>query len=941
MQTARNAPRPRVLWLLVVWMILAGAAPVRSQCLVDEVVKSIKITQPPAFDQTKPFRTNRPQINIGFEHDGASGSYLIKTLGADVDGSTFLPLPTDKSGNVLAGFNTDGIKQVGVGILQQKCNVFVESRATGGTNGVAFIQFDTKPPIITIQSVTIGPNPPNNPTPFNNQTFITKEDQVTITGQAVDPDNGSPPQDIKITIKNTANNQSQTVQLDQATGTFNTNIALAGIADGPVNIEITAEDKMTDPNTTPNKSLATVLKFVRDKTAPKVQLLEIIRFDGDPARKQILSPSAKAFVGQEIVLLRVTMSEKMGSPPQVQVTQNGGSKIPATILADRTVNDTQFVYQYNTIPVEAQNGPAKVEITGQFDGNGPLPDFGFDLANNPIAQNDPSATFAQAFSVDTVAPDLTHLPNPPPPGQFVSVPKDGQVIGKDGFPQTIQVFVDDFNTSKQTEQNKTFASGVDFSNVSNAATTTTSGLTISLKGPAGDIPGTPSVSPPTGLFLNLPDFSGSANSNPNFTDRDGDGKKEPLDGNYTITVNLIDKVGNKSTKTISFRVDTVPVSAESIGVNLAGCISLQARELPPIVVSSKDPDFNVTATNVEFFSQIGGPNSVPVKFDSDTPIRAAPATPGASATITLNNVRKPGQAVGTDQFPFPVPNAPTPFVPPGSIDPRQGANDGFYFVRVTPKDQAGNSGTISTTSGRRQAFVDFPVQIDNTDPFVERVYPPVDQAIAGPLNFFEAVVVDPVATNGNAGCGIDVNATQLVARLEVAYQPNRVPATFVDTPGAFPSKLRGTIKFIHIPNSIDPTRNDFNPKDDRFRVALEFTDPLTGRTRNLPTDGSMDGIYSIAVNPVDRAGNSIGINPLSPARLGTYHGLQPGPESTINIGQFFFLIDNTAPLLELDNFPDGVLLTSSPGRLAGSSSKAKTGSVANAVGTSGVTQGPV
>ncbi|MBI2944260.1 MAG: Ig-like domain repeat protein [Candidatus Wallbacteria bacterium] len=942
MQTARKAPRSRALWLLLVWMLVAGVTPAGAQCLPGEAAGSVKITQPQAFQQAQPFRTNRSQINIGFEHDGNSGSYLIKTDGADVNGSTFLPLPTDKQGNVLAGFNTDGVKQIGVVLLQQKCNLVVDSRQTGGQNGTAFIQFDSKPPVITLQSVTLGANPPNTPTPFNNQTFITKEDQVTIVGTAVDPDNGSPAADIKITLKNTSNNQSQTLQLDAASGTFTANVSLAGINDGDINIEIVAEDKMTDSTTTPNKSAATVIKFVRDKTAPKVQQLEIIRFDGDANRRQVLSPGAKSFVGQEIVFLRVTMSEKMASPPQVQVTQNAGSRIPATILTDRTVNDTVFTFQYNVIPVEAQNGPARVEITGAFDGNGPLPDFGFDLANNPIAQNDASATFAQAFSVDTVSPDLNRLPQPPPPGQFVSVPKDGEVVGKDAFPKTIQVFVDDFNTAVGPDATKTFASGVDFSNVSNAATGTASGsgLTISVRGPAGDLPGTPSVSPPTGLFLNLPDFTGSANSNANFTDRDGDGVKEPLDGAYSITVNLVDKVGNRSTKTINFRVDTVPVSAESIAVHVAGCISLQTREFPAVVVSSRDADFNVTATNVEFFSQIGGPNSVPVKFDTDAPNRAAATTPGTSATITLNNIRKPGQPVATDQFPFPVPAAPTEFVPPGTIDPRTGANDGTYFVRVTPKDNAGNIGTVSTTSSRRQAFLDFPVQIDNTDPFVERTFPVVNQAIAGPINFFETVVVDPVATNGNAGCGIDVNATNMVARIEAAYQPNRVPSSFVDTPGQFPSKLRGTLKFIHIPNSLDPTRNDFNPKDDRFRVALEFTDPVTGRSRTLPTDGSMDGIYSIAVNPVDRAGNSLDINPLSPARLGQYFGLKPDAESTINLAQFFFLIDNIPPDVEVDNFPDGALLAGQPGRLKDALGKTAT-SVAAAVGATGVVAGPV
>ncbi len=945
MQTPYPRTNTTALWLAVVWVVLSGATPVIGQCLPDEVIKQVQVTEPANFDQAEPFRTNRAQINIGFQHDGASGSYLVNTAGADVNGSTFLPLPTDTSGQVGAGFNVDGIKQVGVIIFQQKCNVVVDSRQSPASGGPqVFIQFDTKAPVITIQSVTLGDATQNTPVPFNNQTFTTNQDQVTITGTVVDPDNGSPADQIQLTVRNRANNQTTTVTVDE-TGTFAAQVQLSGLEDGPVNLDITAQDTLTDTQATPNQSDPTTVLFVRDTTAPTVQQVEIIRFNDDPARRQVLPPGVKTFVGQETVFLRITMSEQMASPPQVNVTQNGGVAIPAVLRQEQTINNTIFVFQYSTIPVEAQNGPAQVQITGAFDGNQPNPDFGFDRANNPIAADDASATLASAFTVDSVAPDLNRLPTPRPPGQFVSQPRDGQVVGRAAFPFTIQVFVDDFNTSSETDTAKNFASGVNFANVANTSTPQgdqTTSLTIGLRGPAGDIPGAPSVSPPTGLFLNLADFTSAEDENANFTDRDGDGTKEPIDGTYTITVGLVDNVGNTAQRTITFTVDTIAVSAESIAVNLAGCVSLQTGEVPPIIASSQDPQFNVTATAVQFFSQIGGPNSVPVLFDADDPVRSAPANPGESSTITLNNVRKPGQTVAGDQFPNPTPAPPTPFVPPGSLDPRTGSNDGLHFVRVTPRDLAGNSGTVSTTNGRRQDFLDFPVQLDNTDPFTERTFPLADSPIAGPLNFLEAVVVDPAATNGNAGCGIDVAATNMVARIEAAYQPGRVDRSFIeDASGNIPSRIRGTIKFTHIPNSVDPTRNDFNPRDDRFRVALEFTDPVTGRSRTLPTDGSMDGIYSIAVNPTDRAGNSLDVDPLNPQRKGQYFGLQTSIDTTIDLAQFFFLVDNVPPKLELENFPDGVLLTGDPGRLPGVNGKAKTDSTPRAVGATGVTQGPL
>ncbi|MBI4870950.1 MAG: hypothetical protein HY814_05230 [Candidatus Riflebacteria bacterium] len=933
MLTAPIQRRPAaVLWLILALFVLAWPAGLRGQCLPDEAIKQVKVTTPANFQQTTPFRTNRAQINIGFEHDGASGSYLARTEGADVNGSTFLPLPTDKTGNVGAGFNVDGIKQIGVIVLQQKCNLVVDSRASPSSGGAqCFVQYDTKPPVITVQSVTLGPNPPNLPTPYNGQTFTTNVDQLIVTGTVTDPDNGSPASEIKITVKNTGNNQTANATIDAATGTFTANVALSGINDGPLQLELVAEDKMTDPQATPNKSQATVIKIIRDKKNPSVQQVEIIRFNDDATRRQILTPGSRTFVGQETIFIRVTMSEQMASPPQVNVTQQGGVAIPAVLRQESTVNNTVFLYQYSVIPVEAQNGPARIQIQGQFDGGGPLPDFGYDLANNPIQAADTSATIANAFSVDTVSPYLLRLPTPPPPGQFASQPADGAVIGKNAFPLQIQVFVDDYNTSTRTDTNKTFASGVDFTSATNAAatgTTTGTGLTISLRGPQGDIPGTPSVSPPTGLFLILPDFTGSANSNPNFTDRDNDGKKEPLEGTYTITVGLIDKVANRATKTITFRVDTTPVSAESITATPQGCLRLQTGEFPPIVVTSRDTDFNVTATNVEFYSQIGGPNSVPVKFDTDPPQRVAATTPGTTATITVNGVRKPGQTVAGDQWPNPPTPIPADFLAPGELDPRVGANDGQYFTRVIPVDNAGNSGTISTTSGHRAAHVDFPVYIDNTDPYVERTHPLVDTPISGPLSAMEAVVVDPVASNGNAGCGIDVNQTAMSVQFEAAYQPNRVVNSFLEVPGTFPTRLRGRLRYIHIPNNTDPTRPDYLARDDRFRVLVELIDTVTGRVRSLPTDGSMDGIYSIAVNPTDRAGNSLDVSVLQPARLGQYFGLKPANDSTINLAQFFFLYDNIPPKLEIDK-----------GRLAGANGKGKTSSEPRAVGTSGVAQG--
>ncbi|MBI4863431.1 MAG: hypothetical protein HY815_24665, partial [Candidatus Riflebacteria bacterium] len=122
--------------------------------------------------------------------------------------------------------------------------------------------------------------------------------------------------------------------------------------------------------------------------------------------------------------------------------------------------------------------------------------------------------------------------------------------------------------------------------------------------------------------------------------------------------------------------------------------------------------------------------------------------------------------------------------------------------------------------------------------------------------------------------------------------------------------IRGTLRFIHIPNSTDPTQPSYSPADDRYKLLLELTDRYQN-VRTLPTDGSMDGIYSIAVAPVDRAGNyMIAPDSLVTAapRRGAYYGLQQSPTTTIDIVTHYFLYDTAKPKLEVDNFPDGITM---------------------------------
>lgn len=916
MKTARYLARGLVL----LTALLAPLASVLAQGIPGQVTTFTINAPDPTQSQTDPYRTSNSFVPITFSHNGATGSFFISTDGADIEGSTFQGTGGGGAGEVAAGFQTDGVKAIGLVLFQTRLNL------TARTQQNVQIQYDSTPPTWQINTVTVdgggtggtGTGPAAQA--FNaGTTYYTNTGSVTLQGTVADPDNGSAPNECTFDVSGLP-----TPLLNQAwglpDGTFTGNLTLDG-DDGLYTLSIRVADAFgggnDDPNSKPNKGEPVLVKIVKDATPPTIERVEVIRSFGDAVNQQVFATGPRTFVGREQVTLRVTMSERMREAPRVSVTQATGVAIQAALLGNNTIDNRIFHYQYSVVATAGQNGPAAVSITGAWDGPQNLADFGYDYAYNPIAPGDPLGTIATAFVVDTISPDLIRYASPGP-GNIVSVPRDGTKISRETFPDTIQVFVEDYDNANGT----TYASGVDFSRISvgsAGASGTTTGLSITLLEPGGQVvSATPSIAPPNGIFLTLPDWRNPATGLAGFVDTDGDGEAEPREGTWTIRVDLVDKVGNTSTRTILFNVDNTPVNAADLIVNLTPpppkgnplpitgtCIGITqvTAGWPVIDVSSTDPTFSATRTNVEFYSQLEGPNAAMKKFDSD------PLTRNGT-TITMQNIRRPGLTVQNDDWPLPNNPVPATYVPFGSTDPRVGQFDGLYVIRVTPVDDAGNHGV--RRNGIRYAYQDYEVSLDTTDPYVAWTFPPSNSAINEPLRFVDAVIADPAAPNGNKGCGIDVNATDLAFFLQNSYRPADFDSSYIETqnPGQQISsgRIRGTLRFIHNPNSTDPTVPSFNPNDDTYRVLLEIVDQ-NQIVRSLKEDGSMDGIYALAANPVDNAGNSLDVavagDSAPDPQSGQYYGLKSTTQTTRNRVTFVFLYDTIEPELSVSNFPDG------------------------------------
>lgn len=911
--------------VLAAALLLLPVAAVQAQGVQGQL-RTVTITEPGPDNATgaDPFRTSNQFSVVKFTHDGASGSYFINSTGADINGSSFIGSSSQTSGEVMVGFNQETAHNVGVVVFQTRINVTVQSQQ----NPTIF--YDKSPPTFTVQTIAFegGEDTTTGQTFSSGTTYYTNKDSFTLTGQVQDqPTGGGCTSDlVEFAYTGTSapapfngaddNTFTGTINLDQR--------------DGEYLIDLTAKDSFTggndDATSQPNVSLPLRIRVVRDTVPPAIEKVEIIKNPGT-ATQTIQTAGPDVFVGPGTIQIRVTMSEKMESPPRLTVQQANGVEIQTSILTNATVDDRIFTFQYSVIGAETQNGPAQVSITGAYDGPGGEADFGHDLAKNPIQDTDPLRTIAQAFKVDTIAPDLIRFENPDDPASVVSVPKDGSKVGRASFPDIMRVYVDDYDSTDRTVLTKDNASGVDFSNLNQVASggssAPTSGISIVLQGPNGQVQGTLSVSPPNGIFLQLPDWRDPSLNLPNFTDVDGDGEADPVEGTWTIRVGVSDRVGNGATHTIIFTVDTTPVNAGDVEVLLTpaptsgnplpqtgtcvGQLLLGGKDAGggtfPSITATVRSTWSPARSTLEFLSQVDGTNSVPVKFDSD-----APTVDTTSVTIT--NLRRPGLPAATDDWPRPNDPVPAQYVPVGYLDPRIGQFDGKYLIRFTPSDDVGNKGV--RRAGVNVPYLDYEITLDTIDPYTAWTFPPANGAINVPLRNADAVIVDPVSPfNGNEGCGVDTAATEIEMFLERSYQPNAFDQSYLElaqNPGDAVDgrRIRTVLKFIHDPNNFDPTIPSFNPDDDTYRVLVEIVDS-NNVVRSLKDDGTMDGIYSIAVDPVDKGGNDLTDTVLRQGvqNPGTYYGLNPSAVSTRNLVKFFFLLDTVPPEMVVQDFPDG------------------------------------
>lgn len=885
-------------WMSAVVLLLVLGTSARAQL---GQITMINIDSPldPMTTQMMPFRTSRPFIPVSFTHDGTSGSYFINTMGADLDGSAFDGGPSQNGDiDVLAGFETDGPKQISVVIFQSRLNVTLQTQQS------ASVVFDSTPPDCPIQSFERDMALGNEPFMAGN-TIITSNPALIFRGTATDPNNGSPSEMINF-FSQVDGGMPNGPTAGMMGGQYEVTVNLPD-PDGEKQVLLQCEDSFPmDPISTPNRSDGFQIRVVLDREPAALVRTEIIRDNMDPINRTVLQPGGQSFVGPTAVLIRAEFSEQLQQQPILNITQNSrGGGMPVTVQAspvsDMNVGNRIFVWQFTPIQQDDLNAPADAQFTTVLD-----------LAGNETTDG---TMLMPIFVVDTIPPDQIRFPMATGPGNVVSDPTDNDRVGRDEFPQTIRVFVEDYDTRDLTMDTTDNASGVLFRSIMNGPPGAMGdrGLSIQLLDPSGTpVPGTASIGPPNGIFLQLPNFDDLAASNPSaFTDADGDGIAEPVEGIWRIEVGIVDEVGNNNTVTFSFVVDTTPINAVTLIVNvtnpdanpnplvlgtpscLGGPMLQMDSASPTITVSSTDATFSVTQSNLQVISRVRGFDE---PFDNDGPTRD-----DAAGTIQITNLREAGESATTDDFPVASPTPPGTFLPAGSLDPRLGIADGLYAVRVTPVDDAGNRGVV--VGGRRRDFVDYEFNLDTVTPFTRRTFPQDNEPINDPLRFVDAIVVDPESpANGNEGCGIDLDASILQWSLVQANNPDEVDTSLIDG-GANAGRLRTTLRFVHMPVT-DPNNPGFNPNDDAFRVLLELVDQ-NGFVRSLPTDGSMDGVYAIDSLPVDLAGNTLGDTP--GMRRGNYFGLSAmaSLETTINLTQFVFLYDTVAPDLTIDNLEDG------------------------------------
>lgn len=599
------------------------------------------------------------------------------------------------------------------------------------------------------------------------------------------------------------------------------------------------EFALSDPN-----SQRLDLTVGLDTEAPFPTRVVVTRNPDDQVQRRSGFPP-RFFVGGTAVEFEILMSERMAEPPRVEVEQADGTRVPANLSED---NNPFFRYRWFPFLSPGANGPARLEILGDTD-NSP-PEFGTDLAGNPIQPVEGFSIFSQGLVVDTLPPELRRTDGGDP-GDISLIPGQDELLAGHEFPRSILAFVDDYDQPGDPSGGGPFstqdASGVDFRRIGDG-----SGLVdMKLFTPSGqEILGTLS-SRISALELFLPDVYDVSLGI--FPDTDNDGRADPEEGTYRVQLSLVDEVGNSSSESRPFGLDATPIAASALRVAIRPILSdpfpnppdplpqdgspVFVRRLDAVEVTSPDEQFSFTRSTVRV-EQLIDRRSFPRDLVGDV---------RREDDRLVFDIARDQDGDGQDDFENPPPGA---FLPPGVTDPRLGRNDGLYRVVVDAFDRAGNPSTITR---------DF--TLDTTPPMVGSAFPMENTTQTGPLRMVDVQLTDPQARSGADGSGIRLTASniglQFLGNEQTPAQPIR------------------TLAFIHEPNPDDPTQPDFNPIDVNPRLLLEIIDE-EGMVTSLPIDGSFDGVYQLDVVVRDRAGNEamgtttfnyIGIPPEDPEEM--------------------------------------------------------------------------
>ncbi|MCJ8345372.1 hypothetical protein MJH12_07520, partial [bacterium] len=825
--------------------------------------------------------------------------------------------------------NGAGAKTVG---LEAHQSGITTERTINSANNFKII-YDNVAPEVTITRLFIGADTSGDGQSFSEGGTFFTSNEVTIQARVVDLAPEVPSDQLGIQVISGLREKGPIVPPSaQGNGLFDLTIGLSGETDGEYNIEVAGLDAIS--GAFPDGSLANVsrgigFKVIKDSIAPIVTKMEIIRDPNGAGRKTI--PVPNVFVPAGTFKVRVTFSEDIGTPPSLIVVAEGSGfgdpSLPSRGLLDNVLFAANpKVLEYNYTPLLGINDLGALNIGFLNDGmdlSGNL----IDLSKGAMAGSaglDGGSVINRAAVLDIVAPDLKRLVVGDL-GAIQSIPKNGQKLPKQGFPSEITIIVGDYNFREQSipgdDANDLFktdnASGVDFDKLLDSGSQENAlGIKVELLDPDGNIiNGTLSTKPPNGLvylFSNLIDLFPPNGIAP--------------EGAYTVKTDLVDKVGNRATESFFFNIDATDVDPSTIEVSLfpekpplgftpdtgnplhenplsgilvpdhPALVDLalveSVRELTSFKVCSSDVSINLTQTTVTLKARLNGPDTVPktMAITGSVNVNDQENTCGISGAFSFDVLKNQLTAFPNLRFDFPNPSAIGAGVLPGSRDPRFGLFDGPYQAEVIGVDDAGN-----ISDPILKEFL-----LDTTPPLTWDTFPRLYAKIKSPLRHVSAEVKDPhpprrhtFDTDGKLNFGSGISQTHSSMKLFLD-EPYRVDSLNPDLFQGSERELASFLTYTHRPNAVDPDAAGYNPKDDAYKVLLEFTN-LASNVTALPDDGSADGIYRMEVLPVDNAGNSV------QAAIDGKSGFQASTGSdqvtTETRKDFIFLLDSIAPVM--------------------------------------------